>query len=56
VQLRIERVWVGAGIACHVERHLGLRDNFSFEQVAPAEITDEMRAVAAEGCDAVVVL
>ena len=56
VQLRIERVWAGAGIACHAERHLGLRDNFSFAQVAPAEIADEIRAVAAEGCDAVVVL
>jgi maleate isomerase len=56
VQLRIEGVWAGAGIACHAERHLGLRDNFSFAQVAPAEIADEIRAVAAEGCDAVVVL
>jgi maleate cis-trans isomerase len=35
VQLRIERVWAGAGIACHAERHLGLRDNFSFAQVDP---------------------
>ena len=56
VQLRIESVWAGVGIACHAERHLGLRDNFSFGQVAPAEIADEIRAVAAEGCDAVVVL
>jgi maleate isomerase len=56
VQLRIERAWAGAGIACHAERHLGLRDNFSFGQVAPAEIADEIRAVAAQRCDAVVVL
>jgi maleate isomerase len=57
VQQRIGRVWAGgAGIACHAERHLGLRDNFSFGQLAPAEIADEIRAVAAEGCDAVVVL
>ncbi len=34
----------------------GLRDNFSFGQVAPTEIADMIRAVAAEGCDAVVVL
>jgi maleate isomerase len=33
-----------------------LRDNFSFGQVTPAEIADMIRAVAAEGCDAVVVL
>jgi maleate isomerase len=38
-----------------VERHLRLRDNFSFAQVAPAEIADEIRAVP-QGCDAVVVL
>jgi maleate isomerase len=56
VQERIGRVWAGAGIACHAERHLGLRDNFSFGQVAPAEIAAMIRAVAADGCDAVVVL
>jgi len=56
VQLRIGSVWADAGIACHAERHLGLRDNFSFGQVAPAEIADLVRAVSAEGCDAVVVL
>ena len=56
VQQRIGKVWAGAGIACHAERHLGLRDNFSFGQVAPAEIADMIRAVAAAGCDAVVVL
>ena len=56
VQQRIGKVWAGAGIACHAERHLGLRDNFSFGQVSPAEIADMIRAVAADGCDAVVVL
>jgi len=56
VQVRIGSVWTGAGVACHAERHLGLRDNFSFGQVAPTEIADMIRAVAAEGCDAVVVL
>ena len=56
VQARIGKVWAGAGIPCHAERHLGLRDNFSFGEVAPAEIADMIRAVAAEGCDAVVVL
>jgi maleate isomerase len=56
VQLRIGKVWAGEGIACHAERHLGLRDNFSFGEVTPAEIADMIRAVAAEGCDAIVVL
>ncbi|MEH2500392.1 maleate isomerase [Bradyrhizobium sp. AZCC 1678] len=56
VQLRIGKVWAGDGIACHAERHLGLRDNFSFGEVTPAEIADMIRAVAAEGCDAIVIL
>jgi maleate isomerase len=56
VQLRIGKVWAGDGIACHAERHLGLRDNFSFGEVVPAEIADTIRAVAAEGCDAIVIL
>src|SRR5689334_24222501 len=30
VQRRIGAVWAKAGIAPHAERHLGLRDNFSF--------------------------
>src|SRR6478752_79517 len=44
------------GIAPHAERHLGLRDNFSFGEVAPATTADMIRAVAAEGADAVVIL
>ncbi len=56
VQSRIGKVWAGAGIACHAERHLGLRDNFSFGQVTPTEIAGMIRAVAAEGSDAIVVL
>lgn len=56
VQARIGEVWKGAGIACHAERHLGLRDNFSFGEVPPATIAAMIRAVAAGGADAVVVL
>jgi maleate isomerase len=56
VQLRIGKVWAAEGIACHAERHRGLRDNFSFGEVTPAEIAAMIRAVAAEGCDAIVVL
>ena len=56
VQRRIAEVWASEGIAPHAERHLGLRDNFSFGEVTPATIADMIRAVAAEGADAVVIL
>ncbi|TWB03639.1 maleate cis-trans isomerase family protein [Bradyrhizobium stylosanthis] len=56
VQRRIADVWAGEGIAPHAERHLGLRDNFSFGEVEPAVIADMICAVAAEGADAVVIL
>ncbi|MCP3407070.1 aspartate/glutamate racemase family protein [Bradyrhizobium sp. CCGB01] len=56
VQRRIGDVWAEEGIVPHAERHLGLRDNFSFGEVTPAAIEDMIRAVAAEGADAVVVL
>jgi maleate isomerase len=56
VQRRIAEVWAEEGIAPHAERHLGLRDNFSFGEVAPATIAGMIRAVAAEGADAVVIL
>jgi maleate isomerase len=56
VQARIGEVWKQAGIVCHSERHLGLRDNFSFGEVPPATIAAMIRAVAADGADAVVVL
>ncbi|MGY4290322.1 maleate isomerase [Bradyrhizobium sp. LM2.7] len=56
VQRRIGDVWAEEGIALHADRHLGLRDNFSFGEVAPATIAGMIRAVAAEGVDAVVIL
>ena len=56
VQRRIGDVWAEEGIAPHAERHLGLRDNFSFGEVTPATIADMIRAVAADGADAVVIL
>jgi maleate isomerase len=56
VQRRIGDVWAEEGIAPHAERHLGLRDNFSFGEVSPATIADMIRSVAAQGADAVVVL
>ncbi|WFU69703.1 aspartate/glutamate racemase family protein [Bradyrhizobium sp. CB2312] len=56
VQRRIADVWATEGIAPHAERHLGLRDNFSFGEVTPAAIAGMIRAVAAEGGDAAIVL
>jgi maleate isomerase len=56
VQRRIADVWAGEGVALQAERHLGLRDNFSFGEVAPPTIAGMIRAVAAEGADAVVIL
>lgn len=56
VQRRIRDVWAEAGVAPHTERHLGLRDNFSFGEVEPATIAGMIRAVAAEGADAAVIL
>jgi len=56
VQTRIAHVWKQVGIACHAERHLNLRDNFSFGEVPPATIAAMIRAVAGDGADAVVVL
>jgi maleate isomerase len=56
VQRRIGDVWAEEGIVPHAERHLGLRDNFSFGEVPPATIADMIRAVAVDGADAVVIL
>src|SRR5260221_4029874 len=56
VQTRIGKVWAEAGVPCHAERHLGLRDNFSLGLATPAEIADMILAVVQDGCDAVVVL
>ena len=50
VQTRIGEVWARAGVPVHAERHLGLRDNFSFGDIAPATIADMIRAVVADGC------
>lgn len=56
VQARIQRNWGAAGFDCSAERHLGLADNFSFATVTPGTIGDMIRAVVAEGCDAVAVV
>lgn len=56
VQRRIADVWAGEGISAHAERHLDLRDNFSFGEVTPVSIANMIRSVAADGADVVVVL
>jgi maleate isomerase len=56
VQRRIADVWAEEGIAPHGERHLGLRDNFSFGEVEPATIAGMIREVAMDGADAIVIL
>ncbi|WP_407180931.1 aspartate/glutamate racemase family protein [Bradyrhizobium sp. STM 3562] len=56
VQSKIMANWSAAGFACTAERHLGLRDNFSFATVLPEEIAAMARAVVAEGCDAVAIV
>lgn len=56
VQRRIQANWGAAGFACTAERHLGITDNFSFAEISSDTIGGMIRAVAAEGCEAVVVL
>lgn len=56
VQHRIMQTFAAAGIACPAERHLGIRDNFSFGTVPEARIGAMIREVAAADPDAVTVL
>jgi maleate isomerase len=56
VQERIIATWNAAGLSCHAERHSGLRDNFSFAEVEEQAISEMIRAVAREGCDAVAIV
>ena len=56
VQVRIQSNWGAAGFACGAERHLALSDNCSFATVEPETIGQMIRAVVAEGCDAVAVV
>ena len=56
VQTRIIDNWATVGVTCTAERHLGLRDNFSFAEVTETTVEELVRAVAAEGCDAVAIV
>jgi maleate isomerase len=56
VQARIMETWKYSGMFCCSERHSGLRDNFSFADVEEPAISEMIRAVTADGCDAVAVV
>ena len=56
VQAAIVRNYGAAGIECVAERHLGLRDNFSFSEVGEEEIASMVREVAAAKPDAISIL
>ena len=56
VQARIRENWAAAGFACPAERHARLSENFAFARVGEADIADMVRAVAAEGVDAVAIV
>jgi maleate isomerase len=56
VQDRIKAVWGASGFRFAAERHLGIRDNFSFAQVAEPQIENLIRSVAREGAQAIAIL
>lgn len=56
VQARIAENWAAAGFACVSERHAGRCDNFSFATIEPAAVADMVRAVAADGPDAIAIV
>ena len=56
VQSRIIANWGSQGLLCTAERHLSLRDNFSFAAVPEAEIVRLIGEIIGEGCDAVAVV
>jgi maleate isomerase len=56
VQARILRNYAKLGIACQGERHLGLRDNFSFSEVPVDRIEAMIRDVATEKPQAIAVI
>jgi maleate isomerase len=56
VQDKIIANWGTQGLPCTAERHLSLRDNYSFAEVPEAEVARLIEEVAREGCDAVAVV
>lgn len=56
VQAKLIANYAAAGYECVAERHLGLRDNFSFSQVDADTLRTMVRDVAAARPDAIVIL
>ena len=56
VQQSIIDNYATAGFECVAERHLGIRDNFSFSEVAPETIAGLVREVAKSGAQAISVI
>ena len=56
VQARIVSNYNGLGMTCVGERHFGLRDNFSFAEVAPARIEAAVAELAASRPDAIAII
>ena len=56
VQAKIAANYEAAGFACIAERHAELRDNFSFAEMAPAEIEAMILSVATAKPDAIAVI
>ena len=56
VQSRLMETWSRSGITCVSERHLGLSENFAFQQVAGADIRRLADAVAEQECEAIVIV
>jgi maleate isomerase len=56
VQQRIVANYVGIGIECVAERHLGLTHNFSFSEVEPDTLRRMLREVARQRPDAMTIM
>jgi maleate isomerase len=56
VQAKILENYAKRGIACHGERHLGLRDNFFFSEVPVSQLETMTRDVANERPDAITII
>jgi len=56
VQARIVEVWGAAGFNCISQRHLGIRDNFSFGKVTGLQIEGMIREVVKSDVDAVAIV
>jgi maleate isomerase len=56
VQAKIVKNYADLGIACRGDRHLGLRDNFSFSEVPVAQLEQMTRDVAGDKPDAIAII